>query len=100
NSHFSPIMSFTEIRIAIVTYFACLCFNSVNVFLSASNSCEDAEEISEEFSQFDFERIRDATNDFSDANKLGQGGFGAVYKVLKERLPYENRYQFDLCILK
>ncbi|PON88171.1 Cysteine rich receptor like kinase [Trema orientale] len=45
-----------------------------------SNSCEDAEEISEEFSQFDFERIRDATNDFSDANKLGQGGFGAVYK--------------------
>ncbi|PON42026.1 Cysteine rich receptor like kinase [Parasponia andersonii] len=45
-----------------------------------SNSCENAEEIIEEFSQFDFERIRDATNDFSDANKLGQGGFGAVYK--------------------
>ncbi|KAI3453400.1 hypothetical protein Pfo_010063 [Paulownia fortunei] len=30
--------------------------------------------------QYDFGKIRAATNDFSDANKLGQGGFGAVYK--------------------
>ncbi|XP_073287397.1 cysteine-rich receptor-like protein kinase 15 [Primulina huaijiensis] len=30
--------------------------------------------------QFDFNEIRAATNDFSDANKLGQGGFGGVYK--------------------
>ncbi|KAL8032786.1 hypothetical protein ABFX02_13G119200 [Erythranthe guttata] len=29
--------------------------------------------------QHDFGKIRDATNDFDDANKLGQGGFGAVY---------------------
>ncbi|XP_028792257.1 cysteine-rich receptor-like protein kinase 25 isoform X1 [Neltuma alba] len=29
--------------------------------------------------QMDFETIRAATNDFSDANKLGQGGFGPVY---------------------
>ena len=32
-------------------------------------------------SQFDFDTIRVATNNFSDANKLGQGGFGPVYKV-------------------
>lgn len=31
--------------------------------------------------QFDFATVRVATNNFSDANKLGQGGFGAVYKV-------------------
>lgn len=31
-------------------------------------------------SQFDFDTIRVATNNFSDANKLGQGGFGPVYK--------------------
>ncbi|RDX85764.1 Cysteine-rich receptor-like protein kinase 14, partial [Mucuna pruriens] len=31
-------------------------------------------------SQFDFDTIRIATNNFSDANKLGQGGFGPVYK--------------------
>ncbi|KAK4439299.1 Cysteine-rich receptor-like protein kinase [Sesamum alatum] len=28
---------------------------------------------------FDFGKIRAATSDFSEANKLGQGGFGAVY---------------------
>ncbi|KAL3741949.1 hypothetical protein ACJRO7_017430 [Eucalyptus globulus] len=30
--------------------------------------------------QFDLNIIREATNDFSDSNKLGQGGFGEVYK--------------------
>ncbi|XP_057488435.1 cysteine-rich receptor-like protein kinase 44 [Actinidia eriantha] len=30
--------------------------------------------------QYDFETICMATDDFSDSNKLGQGGFGAVYK--------------------
>lgn len=38
-------------------------------------------------SQFDFDTIRVATNNFSDANKLGQGGFGPVYKV---KLHYYN----------
>ncbi|GLT30986.1 hypothetical protein SLA2020_057550 [Shorea laevis] len=30
--------------------------------------------------QYDFDTIRTATSNFSDENKLGQGGFGAVYK--------------------
>lgn len=30
---------------------------------------------------FKLSEIRAATNDFSDTNKLGQGGFGKVYKV-------------------
>ncbi|KAH6767792.1 hypothetical protein C2S52_018775 [Perilla frutescens var. hirtella] len=30
--------------------------------------------------QYDFGKIRAATNDFADANKLGEGGFGAVYR--------------------
>ncbi|RLM70079.1 cysteine-rich receptor-like protein kinase 15 [Panicum miliaceum] len=33
-----------------------------------------------DFSVFDFEQILDATDHFSEENKLGQGGFGAVYK--------------------
>ena len=31
--------------------------------------------------QFDFDTIRVATNEFADCNKIGQGGFGAVYRV-------------------
>ncbi|XP_028803278.1 putative receptor-like protein kinase At4g00960 [Neltuma alba] len=41
---------------------------------------EDKDEImTVESLQMDFETIRAATNDFSDANKLGRGGFGPVY---------------------
>ena len=32
---------------------------------------------------FDLESILIATNNFSSANRLGQGGFGPVYKVTK-----------------
>ena len=46
-------------------------------------SCEYVDEISGvESLQFDFRTIAVATENFSDANKLGQGGFGAVYKVI------------------
>jgi len=43
---------------------------------------EDGSEIKiAESLQFNFDTIRVATEDFSDSNKLGQGGFGAVYRV-------------------
>lgn len=32
--------------------------------------------------QYDFGTVQAATNEFSEDNKLGQGGFGAVYKVI------------------
>ncbi|KAL0409309.1 UNVERIFIED_CONTAM: Cysteine-rich receptor-like protein kinase [Sesamum radiatum] len=40
----------------------------------------DEEMSTTESLQYDFCKIRAATDDFSDANKLGQGGFGVVYK--------------------
>jgi hypothetical protein len=42
--------------------------------------------------QFDFGIIKVATNNFSNENKLGQGGFGAVYKVMWH-------YRLDKCII-
>lgn len=39
------------------------------------------EEGSSEFSMFGFSQVADATNNFSDGNKLGEGGFGRVYMV-------------------
>ncbi|KAI4295814.1 hypothetical protein L6164_035818 [Bauhinia variegata] len=40
----------------------------------------DDEITTSESLQFDFDSIKVATNNFADSNKLGQGGFGAVYK--------------------
>jgi len=34
-----------------------------------------------ELPMFDFNTLAMATNNFSEANKLGQGGFGIVYRV-------------------
>jgi hypothetical protein len=60
------------------------------VFFEATNEEEFEIEIETEVAndlkvgdilQFDFEIIRLATNNFSDANILGEGGFGIVYKV-------------------
>jgi len=34
-----------------------------------------------ELPMFDFNTLTMATNNFSEANKLGQGGFGIVYRV-------------------
>ena len=48
-----------------------------------SCSGESVDEIrSVESLQLGFGTIKVATDDFSDANKLGQGGFGVVYKVM------------------
>ena len=57
------------------------------------SSGEAEDEISAiESLQFDFGKIRVATQNFSDANKLGEGGFGIVYKVMWHY--WVNKYQF------
>jgi len=35
----------------------------------------------QELLKFDFQNVATATNNFDLSNKLGQGGFGPVYKV-------------------
>jgi hypothetical protein len=58
---------------------------------------EAADEItSVESVQFDFGTIRAATDNFSDANKLGKGGFGPVYRVGKKKEKKKN-HQSIVC---
>jgi hypothetical protein len=39
---------------------------------------------SSELTVYDFSQVLEATGDFSEENKLGQGGFGPVYKVIEK----------------
>ena len=58
---------------------------AILIFANANNllfGCVDANDITTvESLQFDFRTIEAATNKFSTNNKLGEGGFGEVYKV-------------------
>ena len=64
----------------------CCISNYVALQIKALIKCYSGQAVeqigSAESLQFDFETIKIATDDFSDANKLGRGGFGVVYKVL------------------
>ncbi|RXH86013.1 hypothetical protein DVH24_017066 [Malus domestica] len=66
--------------------FICVCVRvrrTKQMLQSNLHPGEDADEIgSAESLQFNFDTIRVATDDFSEANKLGQGGFGSVYKIV------------------
>lgn len=54
-------------------------------FVEAVDEISTAESL-----QYAFSTIKAATNDFSDHNKLGQGGFGTVYKVGKFTMHQNN----------
>nr|GMC89338.1 putative receptor-like protein kinase At4g00960 [Ipomoea batatas] len=54
----------------------------------------DSEEISlpEESVEYDFITIQNATNNFSKKNRIGEGGFGVVYKDSTSRIMRTSRY--------
>ncbi|XP_062011386.1 cysteine-rich receptor-like protein kinase 44 [Rosa rugosa] len=75
------------ILIAVMIALVTLLFGGAFIFLRVKQPRVKLEDhdISEDINfldslQYDFENIKCATDDFSDENKLGQGGFGAVYK--------------------
>ncbi|KAK9127510.1 hypothetical protein Syun_016307 [Stephania yunnanensis] len=75
-------------HVAIPTVIGAIFFIAVVVYLliirkrekKAKMSDADHEMGNGESLQFDLDMIKVATGDFSSANKLGEGGFGAVYK--------------------
>ncbi|XP_060670231.1 cysteine-rich receptor-like protein kinase 10 [Ziziphus jujuba] len=73
-----PTVVFVALIISVCAY---LKFKKAKERVEIDPSSKDVEEISiQESLQFDFGTIRVATNNFSEANKLGQGGFGPVYR--------------------
>lgn len=51
-----------------------------NLFIFADRG-DEPEFRSADSISFDLDTLRDATSNFSEENKLGEGGFGSVYKV-------------------
>ena len=50
-------------------------------FLICTSELDEEDEKGLDVPFFDLQSILEATDNFSDANKLGQGGYGPVYKV-------------------
>ena len=65
-----------------MTYFVYYCGSSKIHKDSWKNGLEQQEISGLTF--FDMNTIRAATNNFNVSNKLGQGGFGPVYKVIRK----------------
>ncbi|OIW06900.1 hypothetical protein TanjilG_19549 [Lupinus angustifolius] len=74
------------ITVAVLLFIVGICFISKRTAKKKDSSQEQktASEITgtQESLRFDFSTIEAATNKFSEANKLGEGGFGEVYKGL------------------
>ena len=82
------IMISLQILPFIISSYISVCYsNLMNAIVSAENVltcyfCDAVDQITiVESLQFDFGTIRAATNNFSDANKFGRGGFGVVYTL-------------------
>ena len=54
--------------------------------VEATTDNDDEIKPTDQMLQMDLSSIKMATDNFSDANKLGQGGFGPVYKVTLSQL--------------
>ncbi|KAB1199563.1 Cysteine-rich receptor-like protein kinase 10 [Morella rubra] len=77
--------STVTVAILVISYYIFLKVRKRKDHLEITSNCFSSDEAvdkitSAESLQFDFGTIRVATDNFSDANKLGKGGFGTVYR--------------------
>lgn len=54
----------------------------IEPLLIGFNEIESDRQDNESFRVYSYNELKSATNGFSGANKVGEGGFGIVYKVL------------------
>ncbi|CAF2130861.1 unnamed protein product [Brassica napus] len=68
--------------VVVMLFIACYCFLAKRAKKTyGTSSAFDGDDITTaESLQLDYRSIQTATNDFSEINKIGQGGFGEVYK--------------------
>jgi hypothetical protein len=80
-------MIFRRIRKLIVILTAVITYKIIP-WLTSSHvpPWTDVEGLDLQTGTFTLKQIKAATNDFDSANKVGEGGFGPVYKVLQRTL--------------
>lgn len=66
----------------ICTYRECQCFSIVGRIIYRKHFKHKLRKEGIDLSTFDFLIIARATENFAESNKLGEGGFGPVYKVI------------------
>ncbi|KAM1108508.1 hypothetical protein FF1_005117 [Malus domestica] len=74
------IITVVSVAVAIIMSSICIFLRMMKRRVKLREGHGNSDENLVESLQYDFETIKSATDDFSDANKLGRGGFGTVYK--------------------
>ncbi|XP_058092160.1 cysteine-rich receptor-like protein kinase 44 [Magnolia sinica] len=80
NSSHIVVAIVVPIVVVAVLLVSTICACSLRRKAKKTLTVDETESISVESLQYDFGTIRAATDNFSAANKLGEGGFGSVYK--------------------
>ncbi|CAL5410947.1 unnamed protein product [Camellia sinensis] len=77
------------IGVSVLLFVVCFSFQSSKTKMKYGPSAEDSvgtEITTVQSLQYDLGTVQAATNNFSNQNKIGQGGFGHVYKIAVKRL--------------
>lgn len=79
-------------------------FRRFSLHYSGFSGSNDVEKLSKTLNDsslnFKYSTIEKATGSFDSSNKLGQGGFGTVYKVVCLPSHIKISYNFSLCIFR